>query len=51
MTDKLKVSCACGWEVSGTEHEVVAATQQHGREVHNMETTREQVLEMAAPAE
>lgn len=49
MTDKLKVSCACGWEVSGTEQEVVAATQVHGREVHNMETSREQVLVMAQP--
>ncbi len=49
MSDRLKVSCVCGWEASGTEEEVVAATQEHGRKVHNMETSREQVLEMAQP--
>ncbi len=47
----LKVTCVCGWEASGPEDDVVSATQDHGREVHNMETSREQVLAMAAPAE
>lgn len=45
----LKVTCVCGWESAGHEDEVVAATQAHGREVHNMETSREQVLAMAEP--
>jgi predicted small metal-binding protein len=36
--------CACGWEVSGGEDEVVDATIDHGRRIHNMEATREQVL-------
>jgi predicted small metal-binding protein len=36
--------CACGWEVTGTEEEVVDATIEHGRRIHNMEATREQVL-------
>ena len=36
--------CACGWEVTGTEDEVVDATIDHGRRIHNMEATREQVL-------
>ncbi len=36
--------CACGWEVQGTEDEVVDATIDHGRRIHNMEATREQVL-------
>jgi len=44
----LRVRCVCGWEVVGTEEEVVAATQEHGRRVHNMAATREQVLDMAA---
>ena len=35
--------CACGWEVSGTEDDVVDATIDHGRRVHNMEATRDQV--------
>ena len=36
--------CACGWEVSGSRDEVVDATIDHGRRIHNMEATREQVL-------
>lgn len=36
--------CACGWEITGTEEEVVDATIDHGRRIHNMEATREQVL-------
>jgi len=41
------VRCACGWEMRGTEDEVVPATQEHGWRVHNMEATREEVLAMA----
>jgi predicted small metal-binding protein len=36
--------CACGWEVAGSEDEVVDATIDHGRRIHNMEATREQVM-------
>jgi predicted small metal-binding protein len=36
--------CACGWEVTGPEDEVVDATIDHGKRIHNMEATREQVL-------
>jgi predicted small metal-binding protein len=36
--------CACGWEVTGSEDEVVDATIDHGRRIHNMEATREEVL-------
>ena len=45
------VRCACGWEVRGTEDEVITATQEHGRRVHNMSATREQVLDMAMSPE
>jgi predicted small metal-binding protein len=49
MTDEiLTVHCACGWEISGTEAEIVPATVAHGRQLHNMKATREQVLEMAS---
>ena len=48
--DTLRVRCVCGWEVVGTEDEVVPATQAHGRQVHNMEATRDEVLAMALPA-
>ena len=45
MTDgQFTNRCACGWEVTGTEDEVVDATMDHGRRIHNMEATREQVL-------
>jgi predicted small metal-binding protein len=44
---EMLVRCACGWEVRGTEDEVVAETQEHGRRLHNMSATREQVLDMA----
>ena len=51
MTDPhVRVRCVCGWETAGPESSVVAATQEHGRELHNMAATPEQVLAMAAPA-
>ena len=43
----MRVRCACGWEVEGPEDEVVTATQAHGRTLHNMEATRDQVVAMA----
>ncbi len=36
--------CACGWKVTGPLDEVVEATIDHGRRMHNMEATREQVV-------
>jgi predicted small metal-binding protein len=43
--------CACGWEISGSEDEVVDATIEHGRRIHNMEATRDQVVAaLHAPA-
>lgn len=46
--EKLTVRCVCGWETTGSADEVVAATQEHGRRVHNMLATREDVLMMVA---
>lgn len=46
----LIVTCECGFEARGSEDEVVAITQEHGRTAHNMDVTREQVLAMANPA-
>jgi predicted small metal-binding protein len=43
-SQQLRVGCACGWEVVGTEDEVVVAVLDHGERVHNMSGTREQVL-------
>jgi predicted small metal-binding protein len=36
--------CGCGWEVTGSEDEVVDSTIDHGLRIHNMEATREQVV-------
>jgi predicted small metal-binding protein len=47
--DALLVRCVCGWEATGTEDELVAATQEHGRRIHNMVATREEVLAMVVP--
>lgn len=46
-TPALTVRCVCGWEVRGSEEEVVAATREHGEQLHNMTASREQILAMA----
>ncbi len=48
MADQvMTVRCVCGWETSGSEDDVVVATTEHGRALHNMIPTREEVLAMA----
>lgn len=45
------VECPCGAVVRASdEDELVRLTQSHAGEVHDMNMTREQVLEMAHPA-
>ena len=44
------ISCACGWTTEGEEDDVVRATQDHGRRLHNMDVTREQAMAMASPS-
>jgi predicted small metal-binding protein len=42
------IQCDCGYVARGeADDELVADAQQHAREVHSMEITREQVLAMA----
>ena len=36
--------CACGWTIEGHLDDVVDATIDHGKRIHNMEATREQVV-------
>jgi len=50
MTDATEYTnrCACGWEVTGGLDEVVDATIDHGRRIHNMEATRDQVIAVLA---
>ena len=50
MDTTITVRCACGWETSGPEDVVVERTVEHGRRLHNMAATRDQVLAMAIPA-
>ena len=48
MADEtITVRCVCGWETTGPEDDVVAATVEHGRRLHNMTPTRDEVLAMA----
>jgi predicted small metal-binding protein len=51
MDETLRVRCACGWETTGTEDQLVQATQEHGRRMHNMLPTREQVLAMVVASD
>jgi predicted small metal-binding protein len=46
-----RVECECGWvKQTDVEATLVAAVQQHAKEVHNMDgVTREQVLAQAKP--
>ncbi len=46
--EPMTIRCACGWEVTGTEDEVIAATIEHGRRLHNMMPSRDEVLAMRA---
>jgi predicted small metal-binding protein len=47
---ELIVRCACGWQTRGTEDQVIASAAEHGKLLHNMTATREQILAMAEPA-
>jgi predicted small metal-binding protein len=47
VTDSpMHLRCACGWETSGSEEDVVVAATEHGERVHNMRPTRDEVLAM-----
>ena len=47
-----QVSCDCGFMVrTNTEDEVVKHVQMHGKDVHDLDTTREQALAMAKTVE
>ena len=42
------VKCPCGWSFgSENDDELVREVQKHGKEVHDMNATREEVLAMA----
>jgi hypothetical protein len=45
----MRVRCVRGWEMNGVEDRVIAETREHGRRLHNMDASREQILAMAIP--
>ena len=45
------LECECGWRTRGNEDEVVRRAQEHGREVHDIEPSRDQVLSAAKPVQ
>jgi hypothetical protein len=44
-----RLRCACGWEASGKFEDLVIEAQEHGRRIHNMVPTREEVEAMLLP--
>jgi len=44
-----EIVCDCGWSARGTDDELIAAAQEHGRSAHGHVPTREQVLAVATP--
>jgi predicted small metal-binding protein len=45
------INCPCGFVVTAeTDEQLVVKAQQHAKEVHQMELSREQALAMARPA-
>ena len=51
MDHATRLTCACGWQTTGSPDEVFEAAREHGRRPHNMEVTREQVEAMSAPVD
>jgi len=45
------INCPCGFVVRGdSDDELVARAQEHARQVHQMELSRDQALAMAKPS-
>ncbi len=46
---ELYVSCDCGWSTVGEGDELIAAVREHGRSVHRVDLSDEQILAAARP--
>ncbi len=47
---KKGVKCPCGWSFSSeNDDELVKEVQKHGKDVHDMSASRDEVLAMAQP--
>jgi predicted small metal-binding protein len=45
------INCPCGYVVNGaSDDELVTRAQEHAKQVHQMELSRDQALAMAKPA-
>jgi predicted small metal-binding protein len=51
MSDDLEARCDCGWSGRGPEEELVPKIQEHARDAHGLEVTREQALAQARPVQ
>ncbi|HET7472441.1 MAG TPA: DUF1059 domain-containing protein [Candidatus Limnocylindrales bacterium] len=51
MANELTARCDCGWSARGPEDELVRKIQDHARDVHGLEVTREQAVAQARPVE
>ena len=50
MTNAKKVACDCGKVIrEQSDDDLVKAVQEHAKDVHDMDLSREQVLAMAEP--
>jgi len=49
MDQRMRLTCACGWATTGTPDDIYQLALEHGRRLHNMEVTREQVEAMSTP--
>ena len=46
---EFEVSCDCGWSHRGPEEQVIEATREHARRVHELDLTAEQARAAARP--
>ncbi|HEX9123984.1 MAG TPA: DUF1059 domain-containing protein [Actinomycetota bacterium] len=44
-----EVTCECGFTAKGTREELIPVVQQHGKEVHGMDVTPDQVVAQLKP--
>ena len=47
----MEVTCMCGWRCHGTQDEIVAQVQAHGRDAHGVTSSRDEILAIARAIE
>lgn len=46
---RYQVKCECGFSAEGTQEELIPIVQKHGKEVHGMDVTPDQVIAQLKP--